>query len=68
MVKSYDEGGVSLSLQKLKAVRAGDAEQMGWSRIAAIETDDGSLLSDQDWEQTVRRWANETEVFRFDNA
>lgn len=68
MVKSYDEGGVSLSLQRLKAVRAGDAEQMGWSRIAAIETDEGSIVSDQDWDQRVKRWANEIEVFRFDNA
>lgn len=65
MVKSQDEGGVSLSLQRLKAVRAGDAEQMGWSRIAAIETEEGAIVSDQDWEERVRRWANETEVFRF---
>lgn len=67
MVKSEDEGRVSLSLQRLKAVRAGDAEQMGWSRIAAIETEEGTIVSDRDWEERVRRWANETEVFRFES-
>lgn len=66
--RSLEEGGDELMIHRLTVIRAGDAEQLGWNRIIAIDAEDGFSFTDQDPDGRVQRWANEVEVFRFPSA
>lgn len=68
IAKSQNKDGDALTIQRIKAVRAGDAAEAGWNRIVAIDAEDGSVIMDPDPDQEVHRWVNETEVFRFDDV
>jgi hypothetical protein len=66
VVVRSDEGEQgALKIYRLTAIRAGDAEQLGWNRILAFESDEGTVFTDPNLDDRVQRWANETAVYLF---
>lgn len=65
IVRSDDDEQDALKIYRLTAIRAGDAEQLGWNRILSFESDDGSIFTDPNLDDQDQRWANETAVFLF---
>ena len=65
LLRGHSDQRSELEMHRIRSIRAGDVEQLGWTRMVVIDAEDGVTFTDPNTDEQACRWANEIEVFNF---